>query len=72
MADTPKAYAINAIEGAAVHIDDSSDDETFKITVVRDGAALEEHEGVTAVSLGSLASDLFSVEYIDPPTLLSD
>ena len=67
MADTPKAYAIDAAEGVVVSVDDSSDDETFQIVVVKEGEEVEKHEAVTADSVGGLESDHFSVEYIDPP-----
>ncbi len=67
MAETPRAFAINSVEGAHVHVDDSSEDETFLLTVLKDGSPVEKHEGVTAESVGGLVSDHFSVEYIHPP-----
>lgn len=68
MADTPKAFAINAAEGVAVHIDDSSEDETFEVAVLKDGTEVEKHQGITADSVVALESDHFSVEHIEPPT----
>ncbi len=67
MADAPKAYAIDAAEGVSVHLDDSSEDEKFNISVHKDGAEVETHEGVTADSVTDLGSEHFTASYIDPP-----
>lgn len=67
MTDSPKAFAIDAAEGAVVYVDDSSDDETFVIVVHKEGKEVEKHEAVTAASVAALDSEHFSVEYIEPP-----
>lgn len=67
MADVPKTFAIDSAEGVVVHVDDSSENEKFNLTVLKDGESLEEHTGVTSETVGDLKSDHFTVEYIDPP-----
>lgn len=67
MTEGPKAFALDAVEGAVVYVDDSSDDETFDIAVHLEGAEVEQHQGVTADSVAALESEYFSVEYVDPP-----
>lgn len=67
MSDSPKAFAISAAEGVAVHVDDTSADENFVITVMQKGATIETHEGVTADTVGALTSDHFTVEHVDAP-----
>ncbi len=68
MADSPKAFAIKAKKDVAVHVGDSSEDETFDVTVRKDGQEVEKHEGVTAETVGTLKSNHFEVDYVDPPT----
>ena len=68
MSETPKAYAIEAAEGVVVHLDDSSDDDSFTLTVQRDGEAVESHEGVTATTVVDLGSDHFVASHIEPPS----
>lgn len=72
MAESPKAFAINSAEGVVVHIDDTSDDERFNLTVVKDGAAVEEHKGQTAETIGDVTSEHFTVEHVEPPTPEAD
>lgn len=67
MTEGPKAFALDAAEGVVVYVDDSSDDETFAIAVLQEGAEVEQHQAVTADSVGALQSEYFSVEYISPP-----
>lgn len=68
MSETPKALAIDAAEGVDVHIDDSSEAETFDVKVLKAGQEVEAHTGVTLEALASVSSDHFSVELIEPPT----
>ena len=68
MTEAPRAFAIDAAEGVIVHVDDSSDDETFDVVVLTEGQEVEKHTNVTAASLSELESDHFSVQYIEPPT----
>ncbi len=68
MSDRPKAFAITPSEGVTVHVDDSSEDETFVLSLHKDDAEVEKHEGVTAESVVGLASDHFSAEHVDPPS----
>lgn len=72
MSDAPKAFAVEAAEGVDVHIDDSSEDETFKLTVLKQGQQVEEHAGLTADTVGSVGSEHFSVATVDPPAAPSD
>lgn len=72
MSDTPKAFAIDAAEGAEVHLDDSSEDEKFTITVRKDGAEVETHEGLTADTLEGVSSDHFRVAVVEPPAAPAD
>ena len=68
MSDSTKAYAIDAAEGITVLLDDSSEDDTFSLSVCKDGAELENHAGVTCESVVGLASDHFTATHIEPPT----
>ncbi len=68
MTDAPTAFAINANKGVDVHIDDSAEDETFVLTVLKDGKEVEKHEGITAANVGDLSSDHFSAETVEAPT----
>lgn len=68
MSETPKAFAIDAAEGAVVHVDDSSEDETFSISVRKGGEEVETHAGVTADSVVELGSEHFTAAHVDPPT----
>lgn len=72
MTDAPTAFAINAAKGVEVHVDDSSDDETFVLTVRKEGKEVEKHEGVTAATLGDLSSEHFSAETVEPPSAPED
>ncbi len=67
MSDSSMAYAIDAAEGVSVQLDDSSEDETFSLSVVKDGAEVESHTGVTAASLADLASEYFTATVVDAP-----
>lgn len=67
MSDTPKAFAIDASDGVDVHIDDSSETETFDVKVVKEGEEIESHQGVTIEALAAVTSDHFSVELVEPP-----
>lgn len=68
MSETPKALAIDAVEGVDVHIDDTSDAETFDVKVLKEGQEVEAHSGVTLEQLAAVSSDHFSVELVEPPT----
>lgn len=68
MSDVPKAFAIDAAEDVSVHIDDSSESETFEVKVTKAGEEVESHQGVTIDGLAALSSDHFSVEFVEPPT----
>jgi hypothetical protein len=68
MSDIRKALAINAAEGVDIHIDDSSETETFDVKVTREGEEVEQHPGVTVEALCAVTSDHFSVELVAAPT----
>ena len=68
MPESPKAFAISCSEDVVVHVDDSSEDEKFDISVRKGGETLEEHSGLTAETVGDAKSEHFTVEYIEPPT----
>lgn len=68
MAESAKAFTIEAAEGVSVHLDDSSEDDTFVVSVRKDGSEVEKHEGVTADSIVDVGSDHFSASHVDPPT----
>lgn len=68
MSDSPKAYAIDAAEGVTVLLDDSSEDDTFSLSVCKDGAELESHSGVTCDSVVGLTSEHFTATHVEPPT----
>ena len=68
MSNLPRAFTIEAMEGVTVHIDDSSDDETFEIDVRDDSGVVESHSGVTADSVVGLESEHFTATHIDPPS----
>ncbi len=68
MSNLPRAFSINAVEGVTVHVDDSSDDETFEIDVRDDSGVVESHHGVTADSVAGLDSEYFTATHIDPPS----
>jgi hypothetical protein len=72
MSETPKAYAIEAAEGVAVQLDDSSDDETFSVTVVKAAEVVETHDAVTADSVVALTSEHFTASHIEVPTAPDD
>ena len=55
MNDVPKAYAINAAEGVVVHVDDSSDDEKFNLTVLKPGKGPETEAEAEAAKEDSVA-----------------
>lgn len=67
MSDAPKAFAIDAAEGVGVHLDDSSEDETFSISVLKDGAEVESHTGVTAATVAGLSSEHFTATVVEAP-----
>ena len=67
MPDTPKAFAIDAPEGVHVHIDDSSEADTFDVKVIKEGEEIESHQGVTVDALTAVNSDHFSIELVEPP-----
>ena len=67
MPDTPKAFAVDAPEGVDVHIDDTSEAETFDVKVIKEGAEIESHEGITIEALAAVNSDHFSIELVEPP-----
>lgn len=68
MSDTPKALAIDAADGVEVHIDDSSETETFDVKVRKAGEEVEAHTGLTIDDLAALDSEHFSVDLVEPPT----
>ncbi|MGI9644271.1 MAG: hypothetical protein ACR2O6_03065 [Ilumatobacteraceae bacterium] len=72
MSDTPKAFAIDAAEGAEVHLDDSSEDEQFTITVRKDDSEVETHEGLTADTLEGVSSEHFNVAVVEAPSAPAD
>jgi len=61
------ALAISAAEGVDVHIDDSSESETFEVKVLKEGAEIESHESITIEALAAVSSDHFSIELVEPP-----
>ena len=72
MSDAPQAVSFNAAEGVDLVVDDSSDDETFSIKVMKGTDVLEEHDGVTTTSAADIGSDHFSVETVEPPKAPED
>lgn len=68
MPESARAFAIEAVGGVTVHVDDSSDDETFDITVKGDDGVLESHRGVTIDSIVSVESEYFTATYVEPPS----
>lgn len=68
MSDAPKAFAVDAAEGVDVHIDDSSEDETFTLTVRKGGEQVEQHDGVTVDSVHDVGSEHFSASSVEPPS----
>jgi len=67
MADTPKAFTIDSAEDVSVHLDDSSDDATFVLTVRHRGDELERHDGVTSESIVAIDSQHFSARHVTAP-----
>lgn len=72
MSEAAQTISFNAAEGVDLVVDDSSDDETFSIKVMRGTEVLEEHDGVTTATAGDIGSEHFSAETIEPPTAPED
>ena len=67
MSDAPQAWALSSGEEVEALVDDTSDDETFSISIRKGGQEVEKHEGLTAASVHDVQSDHFSVEAVTPP-----
>ena len=68
MSETVKGWVLTYEEDVEAHVDDSSEDENFTVTVRKGGQEVEKHKGLTAATVGDVQSEHFKVESVDIPT----